>query len=437
MTARMNWFNYKDKQFQEKLLDFFGRNDVARTANIDRVVAQVVKDVRRSGFRAVNKYSKKYDGLKIAPDTVEVGPAEKERLIKEVPSEVIRALTKAAERIQAYHEKQLKAYVLNRQWQYTDKEGITLGQRLLPLKRVGIYVPGGKAPYPSTALMCAIPAKVAGVKEIYMASPQSGDKYNAATVAAASIAGVSKIYRMGGAQAIAAFAFGAAPIPRVDKIVGPGNVYVVSAKKQVYGDVDVDMFRGPSEVLIISDGNGVPSYITADILSQAEHDEDARTGFITTSMSEAKAVDKGVSSKLKTMERQKIAEKSIEKNGAIIVVRSLEQAADVVNIIAPEHLGLMVQEPQMLLDRIENAGAIFIGGYSPEALGDYMAGPNHVLPTGGAARFSGPLGVYDFFKKTSIVVSSRRGLASLSEDLEILAGLEGMSAHADSIKIRV
>lgn len=306
-----------------------------------------------------------------------------------------------------------------------------------PIERIGIYVPGGKAVYPSTVLMNAIPARVAGVKEVAMATPPSENGINPYVLAAAEISEVDKIYQVGGAQAIAALAYGTETIPKVDKIVGPGNIYVATAKRLVFGIVDIDMIAGPSEILIINDGRGEPSWIAADLLSQAEHDELASSMFITTSKKMAEAVAKEVATQLQGLKRKTIAQNSIDRYGAIIVTKNLAEAADISNKIAPEHLELFVEKPFELLKKIRNAGAIFLGHNTSESLGDYMAGPNHTLPTGGAARFSSPLGVEDFIKRSSIIAFSPKGLKKLGKDVARFAEIEGLEAHGKSVVVRM
>ncbi|HBO84772.1 MAG TPA: histidinol dehydrogenase [Deltaproteobacteria bacterium] len=354
------------------------------------------------------------------------------KALKNISEYDLKILKLAAKRIDAFHRKETP-----KSWQYTEKDRTVLGQKVTPLERVGIYVPGGKAAYPSTVLMNAIPAKIAGVKEIIMATPPSKNGINPYVLAAADIAGVDAIYQVGGAQAIAALAYGTETILKVDKIVGPGNIYVATAKRLVFGVVDIDMIAGPSEILIINDGTGNPSWIAADLLSQAEHDELASSILLTTSKNMAEAVAKEVSRQIKELKREAIAKKSIDRYGAIIITKDLKEAVDIANTIAPEHLELFVKKPFGLFKKIKNAGAIFLGYNTPEAVGDYMAGPNHTLPTGGTARFSSPLGVYDFIKRSNVILFSRKGLDKFGADIVRFADMEGLDAHGKSVAIRI
>ena len=322
-------------------------------------------------------------------------------------------------------------------FELTDEQGNHMGSRWTPVQRAGLYVPGGKAAYPSSVLMGAIPAKVAGVKKVIMVSPQREDKFHPYLLAAARLANVDRIFRVGGAHAVAAMAYGTETIPRVDKIVGPGNAYVTAAKRMVFGAVDIDMIAGPTEIVIISDGSANPAFVAADLLSQAEHDEQASSIFITTREWEAKAVLDEVVCQLDGMERKDIAQKSIDGNGASILVSDLDKAVNIVNRVAPEHLELMCRDPRKVFEKIHSAGAVFIGPMTPEPFGDYIAGSNHILPTGGAARFRSPLGVYDFFKRTSVIEASAKALVELGGDVIRLAELEGLHAHANAIAIRL
>ena len=346
----------------------------------------------------------------------------------------------AAARIEAFHKAQMLRSSEG-SWSYTDGDDVTLGQRTTPLERVGIYVPGGKAPYPSTVLMNAVPARVAGVGEIVMVTPPGkagkGAKVNPYILAAASVAGVDRVYADGGAQAIAALAYGTRSIPKVDKITGPGNIYVATAKRLVFGAVDIDMVAGPSEVLILNDGTGEASWIASDILSQAEHDEMAASILVTTSETMARAVKKEVAAQLKKLTRKRIAGASIAAHGTIVVTKTLGEAVKLVNRIAPEHLQIITREAADVADEIRNAGAVFIGPCTPVATGDYLAGTNHTLPTGGTARFSSPLGVEDFLKRTSVVEFSPEALATLGGPIERFAAIEGFDGHGKSVSIRV
>jgi histidinol dehydrogenase len=346
--------------------------------------------------------------------------------------EEIAALKLAVERVGRFHEKQK-----TQTWLSTEEPDIMLGQMVTPLQRVGIYVPGGKASYPSSVIMNAVPAKVAGVPEVIMVAPTPGGEINPHVLAAARLSGVDRIFRVGGAQAVAALAYGTATIPKVDKITGPGNIYVATAKKLVFGQVGIDMIAGPSEILVISDGSGTPAHIAADLLSQAEHDELASAILITTSRSFGEAVAAEVERQLQQLSRQSIARSSWEKFGAVIIAGSLAEAIDFSNRIAPEHLELAVADPFAILPQIRNAGAIFMGHFTPEAAGDYLAGPNHTLPTGGTARFFSPLSVDDFIKKSSIVYFSEAGLNRLGGDIVRIAELEGLEAHGKAVSVRL
>ncbi len=401
---------------------------------VESLVREILSDVRARGDRAVKEYTLKFDGVSIKRGG-RVSAGELNKAVKQVSKRDMGIMESAAERISDFHSRQVQDSEV-----YADDSGNTLGTKITPLGRVSIYVPGGKASYPSTVLMNAIPASVAGVGEIIMTTPSGRDGLNPHVLAAAVVAGVHRVYAIGGAQAIGAAAYGTRTIPAVDKITGPGNIYVATAKRLVYGTVDIDMIAGPSEILIINDGRGEASWIAADMLSQAEHDELASSVLITTSKKMAKAVSREVTTQLaalKPAKRRKVAEKSIASFGLIIVVKDLAEAAEISNGIAPEHLELFVDKPVDLLDNIKNAGAVFLGRYTPEATGDYMAGPNHTLPTGGTARFSSPLGVYDFVKRTSVIGFSSGGLKTLGRDIVRFAAIEGLTAHGKSVKKRL
>ena len=400
-----------------------------RQGAIERRVEQIVGAVRREGDPALLRYTRLFDGVRMTAAAMEVDRAEITRALATVPKKDLDTLRLAARRIAAFHRRQLQ-----KSWQYRDSLGILLGQRILPLARVGIYVPGGKASYPSTVLMNAIPAKVAGVKQIIMTSPigENGE----IILAAAHIAGVDKVYRVGGAQAVAALAFGTKTIAKVDKIVGPGNIFVATAKRLVFGEVDIDSIAGPSEILLVADASADPAYVAADMLSQAEHDELASALCVTQSMNVALKVQRALEEQLRATKRRAITLKSLKHYGAIIVSRGMNEAAEVANLIAPEHIELMVKQPQKLARAIHNAGAMFLGPYSAPPLGDYLAGPNHVLPTGGSARFFSPLGTYDFLKRTTIIQAEKRGLRALAPAITHLARLEGLDDHARSVEVR-
>lgn len=394
-------------------------------------VSKIVNDVASAGDPALFQYTRKFDGYRLTAATVEATPSEKKKALAQVNRGDLKILKQAASRIEKYHRHQIAAGFMVR----TEK-GVEMGQRILPLNRVGIYAPGGKASYPSTILMAAVPARIAGVKEIILVSPARKGKLNPMIVAAAEVSGVHRIFKIGGAQAIAALAYGTKTIPRVDKIVGPGNAYVAAAKKMVFGQVDIDMIAGPSEVLVIADHTANAGYAAADMLAQIEHDEMAAAVLLTPSGPLAKAVQREFLEQMKTSPRKEIIEKSVKQYGAIIITRSLAEAIAIANDYAPEHLELMVKSPEKLLPKIKNAGSVFLGAFTPEALGDYMAGTNHVLPTGGTARFSSPLGVYDFYKRMSVLGFSREAFQKLSEPTARFARMEGLDAHAQSVLLR-
>jgi histidinol dehydrogenase len=385
--------------------------------------------VQKQGDRALLRYTRLFDRLRLTAAALEVKPAEIERATARVAPKDLATLRFAAKRIAAFHRRQLQ-----KSWQYRDPLGMVLGQRITPLERVGVYVPGGKASYPSTVLMNAVPAKVAGVKEIVMTSPIGDD--GAIILAAAHVAGVDRIFRVGGAQAVAALAFGTQTIPKVDKIVGPGNIFVATAKRMVFGEVNIDSIAGPSEILLLADDSADPVHVAADMLSQAEHDELAAALCVTTSMAIAVKIQRAIDDQLRSTKRQAITLKSLEKYGAIIVARNKREMIELANAIAPEHVELIVRRPTKLAKEIRNAGAIFLGPYSAPPLGDYLAGPNHVLPTGGSARFFSPLGTYDFLKRTTVIHAQKRALKTLAPKIMQLARLEGLDDHARSVEAR-
>jgi len=399
-------------------------------SSIDEAVLGIIQDVRRRGDDALREMTKKFDGAEI--QELVVSPEEFEEARALIPQEVYTSLEKAKQRIESFHAEQKE-----RSWFIQQQDGVLLGQMVTPIERVGIYIPGGKAAYPSTVLMNAIPAKLAGVQHLAMATPPRQDgKVEPAVLAAAEIAGVDKVYKVGGAQAIAAFAYGTETVKKVSKITGPGNSYVARAKKWVFGDVAIDMIAGPSELCIVADEAANPVFAASDMLAQAEHDEQAAVVCVTTSRSFAEQLSVQVSELLGQMERGEIAKKSVEGQGRIIVVDTLTAAWEIVNTLAPEHLQLLVENPMEQLPNIRNAGAVFIGPYSPEALGDYIAGPNHTLPTNGTAAFSSPLGVYDFMKKSSLIQYTEKALDAVAEDIIRLAEVEGLTGHAQSIRVR-
>lgn len=417
-----------DGAFKPLLKRILARRGI-REDNVERRVSEILTAVQKQGDRALLRYTRLFDRLRLTAATMEVKPAEIERATAQVPRKDLATLRLAAKRIAAFHRRQLQ-----KSWQYRDPLGIVLGQRITPLARVGIYVPGGKASYPSTVLMNAIPAKVAGVKEIIMTSPIGND--GAIILAAAHLAGVDRVFRVGGAQAVAALAFGTKTIPKVDKIVGPGNIFVATAKRMVFGEVNIDSIAGPSEILLLADDSADPVHVAADMLSQAEHDELAAALCVTTSMATARKIQQAIEVRLGSTKRRAITIKSLERYGAIIVARGKKEMIELANAIAPEHIELIVRQPQKLAKEIYNAGAMFLGPYSAPPLGDYFAGPNHVLPTGGSARFFSPLGTYDFLKRTTVIHAERRALKALAPKITHLARLEGLDDHARSVEAR-
>ncbi|HEY9531537.1 MAG TPA: histidinol dehydrogenase [Burkholderiales bacterium] len=400
------------------------RFEAAQDPAVAAAVRDIVADVRARGDAAVLEYTRRYDRVEAAS----VDELEKPLGKIALPGPQGQALRVAHQRIKAFHERQLQS-----SWQYTEADGTRLGQRVTPLERVGLYVPGGKAAYPSSVLMNAVPAKVAGVRELIMVSPNP----NELVLAAAALAGVDRVVGIGGAQAIAALAYGTESLPRVDKIVGPGNVYVAEAKRQVFGQVGIDMVAGPSEILVISDGRTPPDWVAMDLFSQAEHDESAQAILVSPDRRHLDAVESSMRRLLKEMPRHETIKASLERRGALIETRNLDEACALASRIAPEHLELSVEDPQAWLPLLANAGAIFLGRWSSEAIGDYCAGPNHVLPTSGTARFSSPLGVYDFQKRSSLIEISEAGARSLGRTSAVLAKGEGLEAHARSAEMRI
>ena len=423
----------RDRKFPRFLAAVTGRG-AADTRAVEAAVRAILDDVRIEGDPAVARYTKEFDGVDLK-GRVEVTAGEMNAALRKVPKKDVRLLELAASRVEDFHRRQLA-----NSWFTTSPDGVTLGTRITPIERAGIYVPGGKAAYPSTVIMNAVPARVAGVDEVVMVTPPGPPGRRGISpyvLAAASVTGVDRVFRVGGAQAVGALAYGTETVPKVDKITGPGNVYVATAKRLVYGAVDIDMIAGPSEILVINDGTGEPSWMAADLLSQAEHDELASSILITTSPKMAGLVSGEVSRRIKGLGRRAIAEASIRDYGAIIVASTIEEAASISNRIAPEHLELFVENPFEVLGLIRNAGAVFMGRYTPEAMGDYLAGPNHTLPTGGTARFSSPLGVEDFVKRTSVVSFSEKGAEALGPSVVRFAEIEGLDAHARSAGARL
>ena len=395
-------------------------------------VAQILEEVREKGDEALFGYTERFDGAKLSGETVLVTEEEIREAYQEVPEQLVAVIRRALKNIEGYHAKQ-KQY----SWFDSKPEGTILGQKVTPLKRVGVYVPGGKAAYPSSVLMNILPAKVAGVEEILMVTPPGKDgKVTPTTLVAAHEAGTTAIYKVGGAQAVAALAYGTESIPKVDKIVGPGNIYVALAKKAVYGHVSIDAIAGPSEILVIADETADPRYVAADLLSQAEHDELASAILVTTSQELAEAVSREVDQFLTVLSRAEIIRKSLDNYGYILVADTMDEAVEIANEIASEHLEIQTRNPYEVMTKIRNAGAIFLGPYASEPLGDYFAGPNHVLPTNGTAKFFSPLSVDDFIKKSSIIAYSREALQAVHEDVETFAKAEGLTAHANSIHVR-
>lgn len=398
-------------------------------AGVEDVVADILADVKKNGDKALYGYCEKFDGAALS--SLEVSEAEFEAAFQSVGPRFVEVLEKAAANIRRFHERQVRnSFIIN------DQPGILMGQKVVPLDKVGLYVPGGTASYPSSVLMNAIPAKIAGVKEIVMVSPSKGGVINPVILAAARIAGIDRIFKIGGAQAVAALAFGTESVPAVDKIVGPGNAYVAEAKKQVYGKVAIDMIAGPSEILVVADGTCNPVFVAADMLSQAEHDKMASAVLVTDSMRLAEAVSYELERQLALLPREEIARASIENNGKIIVADDLHAAIEIANEIAPEHLELCMDNPFDYLDEIRHAGSVFMGKNCPEALGDYFAGPNHTLPTSGTAKFSSPLSVDDFVKKYQYTYYTADALSRVADDIAYFAEAEGLSAHARSVTVR-
>ena len=420
----INWDN--------PLLDHIFRRTTAEDKDVADQVSEIIKMVRIEGDEAVCRLNERFSGCVLTPEQLVVTGGEKESAYNSVDEDFLAALRLAKENITDFHQRQIR-----QSWFQTGKNGVLLGQIVRPLQRVGIYVPGGKAPYPSSVLMNAIPAIVAGVPEIAMVTPpDSRGRINPHILVAASELGIEKIYKTGGAQAIAALAYGTVSLPKVDKITGPGNVYVTYAKRQVYGTVDIDMLAGPSEVLIIADESANPAYVAADLLSQAEHDEMAAVVVLTPSRILADKIQEQVEVQARQLPKQQIISSSLDNYGAIVITCDLDQAFDLANRYAPEHLELMVETPFSRLDRVENAGAVFLGHYSPEPVGDYLAGPNHILPTSGTARFYSALGVDSFIKKTSVISYTPDGLQAVSDQLIKLAEVEGFAAHANAVRVR-
>ena len=433
MSANIiNKLDSRSDNFNEQLQQLLAY-DESDDLDIHKSVLDIIADVRRRGDTALLEYTNRFDHRSVqAAAELSISQDVLKAAYENLPAEQMQALKAAAERIGTYAEQQKL-----QSWQYTESDGTLLGQKITPLDSVGLYVPGGKASYPSSVLMNAIPAKVAGVNELVMVVPTPNGETNSLVLAAAYIAGVDRVFSIGGAQAVAALAYGTATIPKVAKIVGPGNIYVATAKKMVFGQVGIDMIAGPSEILIICDGQTHPDWIAMDLFSQAEHDENAQAILISDDSEFLTAVEHSIQQLLPTMERRDIISTSLRTRGALIKVTNLEQATEVANLIAPEHLELSVANPEEIAQNIRHAGAIFMGRYTAEALGDYCAGPNHVLPTSSTARFSSPLGVYDFQKRTSLINCSESGANTLGKIASILARGESLTAHARSAEFRI
>ncbi|MCH8080300.1 MAG: histidinol dehydrogenase [Proteobacteria bacterium] len=428
---KLRRLNSSDVAFKEQLESLLANTDEP-TAEISRTVESILVDVKTRGDAALLEYTNRFDDRDASIEDLEIPVAELEKALETIPAELRKGLEHAASRVRDYHERQKLE-----SWSYKDKEGNTLGQQVTPLDRVGLYVPGGKAAYPTSVLMNAIPAHVAGVPEIIMVVPTPKGEANQMVLAAAAISGVNQVFSVGGAQAIAALAYGTASIHRVDKIVGPGNIYVATAKRRVFGIVGIDMIAGPSEVVVVSDGESNPDWVAMDLFAQAEHDEEACSILICPEVEFLDAVEESISRLLPEMERKDIIRSSLDKNGALILVEDIDEAIDLVNQIAPEHLELSVAAPEPLLPKIRHAGAIFMGHYAAEVLGDYCAGPNHVLPTARTARFSSPLGVYDFQKRSSVIMCTEQSASTLALTASVLAHGEGLTAHARAAEYRI
>jgi len=427
----MKFLDIHDADFDASFAAILARGEETGR-QVEAQVLEILADVRSRGDAALLEYTRRFDRLELDAAGLQVTETEIDRAFAEVGESEVALLRLAVERVTRFHEKQKQ-----KSWLDTDEEGILLGQKVTALERVGIYVPGGKASYPSSVVMNAVPARVAGVSEIVMVVPTPGGELNPHVLVAARLAGVDRIFRIGGAQAVAALAYGTESVPRVDKVTGPGNIYVATAKKLVFGRVGIDMIAGPSEILVVSDGSGNPAHLAADLLSQAEHDELASSMLITTDRGFGERVAAEVAEQLEGLERADIARRSWNDFGAVIVARDLAEAVEFSNRLAPEHLELAVENPFEILPTVKNAGAIFLGHFTPESAGDYLAGPNHTLPTGGTARFFSPLSVDDFVKKSSLIYFSQGALRRLGNDIVRLAELEGLEAHADSVRIRL
>jgi histidinol dehydrogenase len=432
MTIEIRRFSSAQPDYAQQM-DTLLSWEAVSDAQVQKTVSDIVFDIRTRGDAALIEYTNKFDRMNVSSMAqLELSQEQLQKALDELPVERREALLLAAGRVRSYHEKQKQD-----SWDYTEADGTLLGQKVTPMDRVGIYVPGGKAAYPSSVLMNAIPAHVAGVQEIIMVVPTPDGELNQLVLAAAAAAGVSRVFTVGGAQAVAALAYGTETVPGVDKIVGPGNIYVATAKRMVFGQVGIDMIAGPSEILVVCDGKTDPDWIAMDLFSQAEHDEDAQSILVSTDADFLDAVKASIDKLLPTMERAEIIRTSLTERGALIHAQSDADAIAIINRIAPEHLELSVEDPQAWLPDVRHAGAIFMGRYTAEALGDYCAGPNHVLPTSGTARFSSPLGVYDFQKRSSLIMCSADGASELGKTASVLARGEFLTAHARSAEYRI
>ena len=418
---------------KEQVLENLRTRSAGNVPEYEAAVAEIIEQVKTGGDHTLFALTEKFDHVRIDAETIRVTDEEIREAYEAIDPGLLEVIRKALANIRAFHEQQRR-----NSWFTSSSEGVLLGQKITPLQRVGVYVPGGKAVYPSTVLMNVVPAKVAGVEQIIMTTPPGKDgKVSANTLVAAKEAGTDAIYKVGGAQAVAALAFGTESIPRVDKITGPGNIFVALAKRQVFGSVSIDSIAGPSEIMVLADGTADARHVAADLLSQAEHDEMASAILVTTSASLAEAVEKEIAAFLEVLERRPIIEASLERYGYLLVADTLADAVDMVNAVASEHLEIVTANPFDVMTRVRNAGAIFLGGYSSEPLGDYLAGPNHILPTGGSARFFSPLGVDDFIKKSSIIYYDQKALQAVGNDVVAFAESEGLTAHANSIRVRI
>ena len=432
MSVAISKLRASDEGFEQTLEKLIAWDMVSDTA-VEETVSGILRQVRAQGDQALIEFTNRFDRRQVETiDQLSISAEQLQEALASIDSESRQALETAATRIRDYHNHQTQE-----SWQYQEADGTTLGQQITPLDRVGIYVPGGKASYPSSVLMNCIPARVAGVKEVIMMVPAPDSELSPMVLAAAAIAGVDQVFTVGGAQAVAALAYGTETVPKVDKIVGPGNIYVATAKRMVFGSVGLDMVAGPSEILVVCDGQTDPDWIAMDLFSQAEHDEDAQSIFISWDADYIEAVNSSICKLLPEMERKDIIRQSLERRGALIEVDDEQQAVELINRIAPEHLELSVEDPQAWLPKIRHAGAIFMGRYTAEALGDYCAGPNHVLPTSATARFSSPLGVYDFQKRSSLIYCSEQGASELGKVASVLGRSESLTAHARSAEYRI